>query len=59
MTPTNRLRFIKREVEIKRPDLGEGIGEMKVLKVLQQWYAIERSGQITPDGQWFDVPLEE
>ena len=27
--------------------------------VLQQWWAIERHGQITPIGEWRDVPVEE
>ena len=46
MTPTSRLRFVIRY-------------EPTPTKVLQQWWAVERSGQITPEGEWRDVPLEK
>jgi hypothetical protein len=51
MTPTNKLRFVEREVPC-------GDGYSKTIRVLQQWWEAER-----PDGmyygEWRDVPLEE
>jgi len=55
MTPTTKFRFIERTVPA--PEYGEGIG--KTVRILQQWWAVEREGQITPTGEWLDVPLEE
>ena len=50
MTPTNKLRFVERENKI---------GSMiATYKILQQWWAVERDGQITPTGEWRDVPVE-
>ena len=55
MTPTSKLRFVEKVVPA--PEYGEGIG--KTVRILQQWWAIERAGQITPTGEWRDVPLEK
>jgi hypothetical protein len=64
MTPTNKLRFVAR---IEKTDTNitlEDADGMSIslyadtVRVLQQWWAVERSGQITPDGEWRDVPLE-
>ena len=55
MTPTPKLRFVERV--IPAPEHGEGI--KKKIRILQQWWAIERDGQITPTGEWRDVPLEK
>jgi len=55
MTPTPKLRFVERVV--LAPEHGEGIG--KTIRILQQWWAIEREGQVTPTGEWRDVPLEK
>lgn len=52
MTPTPKLRFIERF----ETDIGNNY-RVKV-RVLQQWWAIERAGQITPQGEWRDVPTE-
>ena len=54
MTPTVKLRFVERVVPA--PEHGEGIG--KQVRILQQWWAMERDGQVTPTGEWRDVPLE-
>lgn len=50
MTPTNRLRFVEREVP-------SGEGFSKTVQVLQQWWHWEDE----PDwpGSWQDVPMEE
>ena len=50
MTPTPKLRWINRPI----PNT-----TIHVERVLQQWWAIERDGQITPTGEWRDVPLEK
>ena len=55
MEPTLKLRLVERVVPA--PEHGEGIG--KKVRILQQWWAVEREGQITPTGEWLDVPLEE
>jgi hypothetical protein len=55
MTPTPKLRFIERVVPASI--YGEGIG--KTVRILQQWWAIEREGQVTPTGEWRDIPLEK
>jgi sulfur carrier protein ThiS len=55
MTPTPKLRFVERVVPASI--YGEGIG--KKVRILQQWWAVEREGQITPTGEWRDVPLEK
>ena len=52
MTPTTRFRFIERIVPIN-----ETTG--KRVRILQQWWAIEREGQVTPTGEWRDIPLEQ
>lgn len=53
MTPTFKLRFVERF----RPIVGTNHGGK--IRVLQQWWAIERDGQITPTGEWRDVPMEK
>ena len=50
MTPTPKLRFVER---IKQ------YPEVKTVLILQQWWAVERAGQITPTGEWRDVPIEK
>ena len=60
MTPTPKLRWALRKYKLGtfyRDGSGnEAEGEHSVL---QQWWAIERDGQITPTGEWRDVPLEK
>lgn len=55
MTPTPKLRFVDRNEPVTLR--GERFDNWR--KVLQQWWAVERSGQITPQGEWRDVPLEK
>jgi hypothetical protein len=54
MTPTNKLRFVGREIETSRYD--KYVLTVKV-KILQQWWEWEED----PDwgGEWRDVPLAE
>ena len=61
MQPTNKLRFIERQVEIN--------GDHKLVRILQQWWApnpvlafVARFGHAAHDfnkGEWRDVPLEQ
>jgi len=54
MIPTPKLRFVERLLYWDgRTNTG------KIEKVLQQWWAVERAGQITPTGEWRDVSLEK
>lgn len=56
MTPTNKLRFVEREVQVPAPELGPNITKTIKVRVLQQWWAYEVYVSI---GEWRDVPLEE
>jgi hypothetical protein len=63
MTPTPKLRFVERSLwdAVKvRNEHGDEEWYPKPAKknILQQWWAVERDGQITPTGEWRDVPLE-
>ena len=57
MTPTNKLRFVEREIETNAA-YGNYFVRVKV-KILQQWWADEESSRFEPVGEWRDVPLEE
>ena len=55
MTPTNKLRFVEREVP-------SGEGFAKTVRVLQQWWDAEEGDHeayVKAGGEWQDVPLEE
>ncbi len=54
MKPTARLRFVERYVYA--PEYGDDVS--KKAHILQQWWAVEREGQMTPTGEWRDIPLE-
>ena len=54
MTPTPKLRFIDRKIYWDEVEESS-----QIVRILQQWWAIERDGQITPTGEWRDVPLEK
>jgi sulfur carrier protein ThiS len=54
MKPTTRLRFVERYVY--EPEDRADVS--KKVRILQQWWAVEREGQMTPTGEWRDVPLE-
>ena len=61
MTPTNKLRFVKRKVHLgpfyrtvdPSGQLQEGA---HTIRVLQQWW---QSVHHPDEGEWRDVPLEE
>ena len=58
MTPTNKLRFVQRDMAIpiqRYPD-GTKVSEIKPVRILQQWW--EHTEWNAP-GEWRDVPLEE
>lgn len=69
MKPTNKLRFVEREVVYTKETFGDGsiITGLKTAKVLQQWWANAHTvnigfGEIDvgPEvGEWRDVPLEQ
>lgn len=64
MNPTPRLRFVERTVELSPFYMtinanGETTRGAHKYHILQQWWALERAGQITPTGEWRDVPLEK
>ena len=53
MNPTNKLRFVERQVPA--PEHGQNI--TKGVRVLQQWWQWENVPVV--GGEWRDVPLEE
>lgn len=62
MTPTNKLRFVKREKVTV--DLFCNTSYQKI-HVLQQWWEADKSNvplsmrELLGDGEWRDVPMEE
>lgn len=57
MTPTNRLRFVEREVHVPVPEFGPGFTKAVKVRVLQQWWEPHYPGSAV-EGEWRDVPLE-
>jgi hypothetical protein len=67
MTPTNRLRFVEREVQLHPfyksvNDKGQLIPATQKVRILQQWWERKTGWENIP-GQWFgewrDVPIEQ
>ena len=56
MTPTPKLRFVERDSFSRN---GEHFAMPVKIRILQQWWAIKRDGQITPTGEWRDIPMEK
>ena len=54
MTPTPKLRFVERVIAVPATD-----GEGRTVHVLQQWWQVASTGQITTNGEWRDVPVEK
>jgi hypothetical protein len=57
MTPTNKLRFVER-------DMYMGMHDVKVMQILQQWWSvglaeIANNPERANDGEWRDVPVEQ
>ena len=55
MTPTNKLRFVEREMEL---DVPLDVAVAGNVRVLQQWWEPPYPGS-TWEGEWRDVPLQE
>lgn len=51
MTPTNKLRFVEREIPIPMDMI---FSRVEKVSVLQQWFDAWPDGE----GEWRDVPLE-
>ena len=58
MKPTMQLRFIEKDIMVPHPQ-HKDVSYVKTVRILQQWWAVERAGQITPTGEWREVPLEK
>jgi len=64
MTPTPRLQFVEREVELDRfcrtVDADGTVRRGKIKqRVLQQWFEREPHTTYGPEGEWRDVPMGE
>ena len=63
MTPTSKLRFVEREIQM--PVQGDFVVTYKTVRILQQWWEKDIASQYTAaiagdsSGEWRDVPLEE
>jgi hypothetical protein len=63
MTPTAKLRFVERKVQV--PVQGDFVVTYKTVRILQQWWEKDIASQYTAaiagdsSGEWRDVPLEE
>ena len=60
MTPTNRLRFVEREILRAVNTYSDGgiLSERVKVKILQQWWAEYDAFNAQITGEWRDVPLE-
>lgn len=57
MTPTNKLRFVRRPVQDRT--FGDGI--VRYERILQQWWAAEgweHQDTVNAGGEWQDIPVE-
>lgn len=54
MTPTNKLRFVEREMMVPHQSV-PNISLIKSVRVLQQWWEPSADSP----GEWRDVPLEK
>ena len=60
MTPTPKLRFVEREVQV--PVQGDFVVTYKTVRILQQWWEKKiwaHDDWVVADGEWRDVPLEK
>ena len=55
MTPTNKLRWVKKYVVMEMVDKNDP-GSTELRPVLQQWWF---STTVYGEGEWRDVPTEE
>lgn len=72
MTPTNKLRFVKRKAPGRTMESGTGyyLSEVLEVRILQQWWETASGGTVNlgwggemaigkVTGEWRDIPLEE
>jgi hypothetical protein len=66
MTPTPRLRFIERQhgyeqydVKVTQRHGAEVCYRPNMVRILQQWWQVASTGQITTNGEWRDVRSEK
>ena len=63
MTPTPKLRFVEREIQM--PVQGDFVVTYKTVRILQQWWEKDIASQYTAaiagdsSGEWRDVPIEK
>lgn len=61
MIPTNKLRFVEREIDEEihvNIDSRTVYTQLKKVRVLQQWWVDPPDELMTHFGEWRDVPLE-
>jgi len=62
MTPTSRLRFVERTVQVPFEDY-KNVTESKIVPILQQWWELEQNiidrAAGKTQGEWRDVPIEK
>jgi hypothetical protein len=56
MEPTNKFRWNKTKSWLILAGPSDGLGNCLIL---QQWWAICRDGQETPEGEWRDIQIYE
>jgi hypothetical protein len=62
MTPTAKLRFVERTVQVPFQNYKD-VTESKTVRILQQWWEVEQNiidrAAGRTQGEWRDVPLED
>ncbi|CAB4168234.1 hypothetical protein UFOVP1276_22 [uncultured Caudovirales phage] len=64
MTPTTKLRFVERKIQVPY-ELQENVTQTKTVRILQQWWEKDIASQYTAaiagdsSGEWRDVPIEK
>ncbi len=72
MKPTNKLRFVEREVLLDPHPMHPASRNTRILRILQQWwedgntvlavFLKDNEGNVLPSprrGEWRDVPIEK
>ena len=58
MQPTMKLRWFERKHKNLPPEFNR-FSQNVTEVVLQQWWAVFREGQETPQGEWVDINLQK
>jgi hypothetical protein len=61
MTPTPKLRFVKRDIQVPFQNYKD-VTESKTVRILQQWWEKKiwaHDDWVVDDGEWRDIPLEK